>query len=150
MRPWQRRTFNALSVVVTVTGILYFWMKDMLVTDDPLAVVNHPLQPLTLDLHLLSAPALLVIFGIVFNAHVASKLARRVPLRRSGLASLITFAAMALTGYLLPVIVNERAHVVLRWLHLGSGLVFITSYSVHLGSGLSLWHRVEVGPRSSA
>ena len=150
MRPWHRRTFNALSVVVTVTGILYFWMKDMLVTDDPLAVVNHPLQPLTLDLHLLSAPALLVIFGIVFNAHVASKLARRVPLRRSGLASLITFAAMALTGYLLPVIVNERAHVVLRWLHLGSGLVFITSYSVHLGSGLALWHRVEVGPRSSS
>ena len=68
MRSWHRRTFNTLSVVVAATGILYFWMKDMLVTDDPLAVVNHPLQPLTLDLHLLSAPALLVIFGIVLNA----------------------------------------------------------------------------------
>ncbi len=150
MRSWHRRTFNALSVVVIATGILYFWMKDMLVTDDPLAVVNHPLQPLTLDLHLLSAPALLVIFGVVFNAHVAAKLVGRAPLRRSGLASLITFAAMSLTGYLLPVIVNERAHIVIRWLHIGSGLVFATSYGIHLASGLALWRRVEVRPRSSS
>ena len=149
MRVWHRRTFNALSAIVTATGIVYFWMKDMLIADDPLAVVNHPLQALMLELHLVSGPALLVIFGIVFSAHVAQKLVSQSPLRRSGYASLTMFAVMALTGYFLPVVVNERLHLVIRWLHIGSGLVFATSYSVHLVAGLTLWRRAAVGPRSS-
>lgn len=148
MKPWQRRTFHALSAIVTVTGIAYFWMKYQLVSDDPFAVVNHPLQSLVLDLHLLSAPAMLVIFGIVFNAHVASKVMRRLPLRRSGLASLGMFALMAVTGYLLPVLVSESLRVVTLWLHIGSGIAFAVSYLVHVVGGLLLWRSVPAVQRS--
>jgi hypothetical protein len=132
MKPWQRRAFNALAAIVSVTGAVYFWMKYMLPSDDPLAVVNHPLQPLMLDLHVLSGPGLLLMFGIVFNAHVASKLARRIPLRRSGLTALGTFATMAATGYLLQVVVSEQLRLIVLWLHLGSGAVFVASYGFHL------------------
>lgn len=148
MKVWHRRMFNTLSAVVTATGIVYFWMKYLLISDDPLAVVNHPLQPLMLDLHLLSAPVLLVIFGVVLNAHVASKFASGLPSSRSGLTSLATFAVMALTGYLLQVIVNENTHLVLLWLHIGTGLVFAASYTFHFVTGVREWHRVSAGARS--
>ena len=144
MKTWQRRAFNGLSAAMTATGFLLFWMKYLLVSDDPLAVVNHPLQPLMLDLHLLASPAILVIFGIVFNAHVVSKLTKRVPLRRSGLASLGTFGVMVLSGYLLQVAVHEYIRLAILWLHLGSGLVFAASYTVHVVAGLKSWRRVAV------
>ena len=150
MRVWHRRAFTGLSALVAATGIVYFWMKDLLVADDPLALVNHPLQPMMLDLHLVSGPALLVIFGVVFNAHVAAQLQRRAPLRRSGLASLATFAAMAMTGYVLPVLVDERVHLAMRWLHIVSGLVFAISYGIHLVAGLRLWRRPAVGLTASS
>ena len=149
MKTWQRHAFNVLSAAVTVTGVLYFWMKNMLVSTDPLAVVNHPLQPLMVDLHVVSGPALLVMFGVVFSAHIASKLAQRVPLRRSGVASLATFLIMAPTGYLLQVSVNEYVRLAVLWLHIGSGLVFATSYGVHLVAGLRLWRRSTLSPRSA-
>jgi hypothetical protein len=145
---WQRRAFNVLSVAVTVTGVLYFWMKYMMVADDPLAVINHPLQPYMIDAHLVSGPALLVMFGIVFSGHIASKLGQRVPLRRSGIVTLATFLTMASTGYLLPEIVSEQLRLVLLWLHIGSGLVFATSYGIHLVAGLRLWRRPIQTPRS--
>lgn len=150
MKTWQRRTFNALSAVVTTTGILYFWMKDLLVSDDPLAVVNHPLQPLMLDLHVLTGPVLLVIFGVVFHAHVTSKLSTRASLSRSGLIALTTFAVMAFSGYLLQVAVNEHVRLALRWLHIGTGLVFAASYTVHFVAGVRSWARLSAAARSSA
>ena len=27
MKAWQRRAFNALAAIVSVTGVLYFWME---------------------------------------------------------------------------------------------------------------------------
>ena len=150
MKTWQRRTFNALVAAVTVTGALYFWMKYGIVTDDPFAVVNHPLQSLMLAAHLVSSPALLVMFGIVFSAHVASKLARRIPLRRSGLTALATFALMAASGYLLQVVVSETWRLVMVWLHVGSGTVFAVSYGLHLLAGFKLWRRAEAGARLSS
>jgi hypothetical protein len=141
MPAWQRRTFNAVSAVVAVSGFLYLWMKYLLVSDDPLAVVNHPLQPWVLDLHVLSGPALLVMFGIIYSAHVAVNLARRVQPRRSGIASLVTFATMALSGYLLQVVVNETAHLLAVWLHIGSGVVFAGSYAAHVVTSIRQRYR---------
>lgn len=151
MKAWQRRAFNALSLIVVVTGALYFWMKHMLPSDDPLAVINHPLQPLMLDLHVLSGPGLLLMFGIVFNAHVASKLARRIPLRRSGLTALVTFATMAVSGYLLQVVASEQLRLIVLWLHLGSGAVFAASYGFHIVAALRPLRRVTApAPRTSS
>ena len=150
VKRWQRTTFNVLSALVAATGILYFWMNDLLVSDDPLAVVNHPLQPVMLDLHILAAPLLLVIFGTVFQTHVTAKLSARTPLSRSGLTSLITFAVMAWSGYVLQVVVNERLHLMCRWLHIGSGLVFAVSYSVHFVTGFRAWGRSFAAGDSSA
>ena len=133
MRPWERRAFNLLALVVAATGFAYFWMKYLLQTDDPFAVVNHPWQPLMLTLHLLTSPPLVLMFGIILNSHVMKQLrVQRTANRTSGLLSFGTFATMVLSGYLLQVTTDQWWLQALVAVHVGSGAVFTVAYAVHL------------------
>lgn len=133
MRRWERWTVNLFSLVVAATGFVYFWMKYLLEPQDPFAVVNHPWQGAMLSLHLVSSPGLILLFGIVFNSHVMKKLrATRLPNRRSGWVSLVTFGTMVLSGYLLQVAASESWLQALVALHVGSGALFTVAYGAHL------------------
>ncbi len=133
MKLWERWTFNALSLVVAATGFAYLWMKYVLQNDDPFAIVNHPWQSGMLDLHVLASPVFVLIFGIVFNSHIMKKLrATRLPNRRSGFASLGTFATMVVSGYLLQVASNEWWLQALFVVHVASGVIFSIVYAIHL------------------
>jgi hypothetical protein len=44
MSRWEAWSFGALNLVLALTGGVYFYMKFVLRTDDPFAVVNHPWQ----------------------------------------------------------------------------------------------------------
>lgn len=139
MKTWEKYSFGILSAVLAVTGIAYFWMKFMMTTDDPLAVVNHPLQPLMLQLHVLFSPAFLVVFGIIFNSHIARKIGKKIPNRRSGLLSLVTLVVMTLSGYLLQVVTAEVWQQVCLAAHVASGVVFSLAYVVHLAIAARMW-----------
>jgi hypothetical protein len=133
VKPWERWTFGLLSLVVAVTGSAYFWMKYLVVNDDPFAVVNHPWQSTMLSLHVLASPPLILVFGIILNSHIMRKLRAPKPAnRRSGLASLITFGTMIASGYLLQVATGESALRVLLIAHVASGVVFSVAYVAHL------------------
>lgn len=138
MRTWQRRGFTAASALIIVTGVVYFWMKYCLVSDDPFAVVNHPLQPFMLHAHVLTGPAFLIMFGIVFDAHVAWAFGAAIPLRRSGLTSLVTVLAMAASGYLLQVVTGEQTRRICAVVHIVSGAVFAGAYVTHMSAA---WRR---------
>ena len=146
MKRWERWTFNALVLAVAATGLAYLWMKYVLHTDDPFAVVNHPWQSAMFDLHLIASPALVLMFGIIFNSHVMKKLrATRLPNRRSGYVSLGTFAAMVISGYLLQVSATEAWMRALVVLHVASGTLFAGVYGAHLVISYSLARRQQVG-----
>ncbi len=150
MTRWQKYGFSGAAAVVTSSGVAYFWMKYVLRTDDPFAVVNHPLQPAMLHLHVLAAPAFLVLFGTVLDSHVAGRIGRPVPNRRSGILTLVTIAVMTASGYLLEVVTAEswqRACVVA---HLASGALFAVSYITHLAISLRLWAAGRVVDRAAA
>jgi hypothetical protein len=138
MKTWERYSFNIAAAIVAITGLVYFWMEYGMITDDPFAVINHPWQPHMLGLHVLAAPVLLVIFGIIFNSHIGRKLRSCQPNRRTGLLSLGTFALMTLSGYLLQIVSAPGARRVCLILHLVTGAVFAVSYTVHLVVGLRL------------
>lgn len=136
MKRWERWSFNSLNVVVAVTGVVYFVMKYLLATDDPFAVVNHPWQPTMLALHVVVAPALILFFGIVLRSHILKKLASRYqPDRRTGWISLLSFAAMALSGYLLQVASSPFWLNAMIVLHVVTSAVFILGYAAHLVIG---------------
>ena len=133
MRPWERWSFNALNVAVVATGVAYFYMKYLLRTVDPFAVTNHAWQPSMLALHVVSAPCLILFFGIVLRSHIFKKLAsnQRVD-RRTGWVSLVSFTGMALSGYLLQVASNLTWLGALVVLHVATSVVFVVGYGAHL------------------
>ena len=142
MKRWERWTFNALALVVSVTGFAYLWMKYFEQNTDPFAVVNHPWQSTMLGLHVVASPAFILVFGIIFNSHVMKKLqATRLPNRRSGYVSLVTFAVMVLSGYLLQVSSSERWLQGLVILHIASGALFSAAYASHLVISATLARR---------
>lgn len=142
MRPWEKWSFHILTLIVTATGVVYFIMKDLMETNDPFSVVNHPLQPLMINLHLLAAPALVFVMGIILNSHVARKLGKkRIPNKKTGWIALVTFPTMVFSGYLLPMVTDPLSSRVVLILHLASGGVFAVSYAVHQIISLKLLRR---------
>jgi len=133
VRFWERILFNLSTLAVSVTGILYFWMKYLLETDDPFSLVNHPWQIRMMDLHILSSPVLLLVVGIIFESHIASNLrnGKYFGNRRSGVAVLLTFPVMVFSGYLLQVFSDPWLLRISLYLHLGTGGLFAMSYLVH-------------------
>jgi len=101
--------------------------------DDPFTAVHHPLEPWSLDVHVLAAPVLVFAFGWIFKDHVLAKLtAGGVPARRSGVLGVILFVPMVLSGYLLQVVTRESLHAPLVVIHLISGGLFALTYGIHL------------------
>jgi hypothetical protein len=133
MKVWERWVFGLLTLVVSASGLTYFWMKYLLPSADPFAVVNHPWQTPMLAAHLIASPFLILIFGIILNSHVLKRLGLdRFQNRRSGLLSFGTFFVMTLSGYLLQVMTGEVVLRAIVVLHVASGIVFSTAYVVHL------------------
>ena len=142
MKRWERGAFILFALAVTVTGAVYLWMKYFVESDDPFAVVNHPWEPAMLHLHVLASPPFVLIFGMILNSHILKKLRATRPNRTSGLASLVLFAVMAVTGYLLQVTTNGTALQALVALHVASGALFALTYTVHLVIAARLTRRV--------
>ena len=133
MKPWERWTFGLLALLVSVSGVAYFWMKYLLVSDDPFAVVNHPWQSTMLAAHVVASPWLLLIFGVILNSHILRKLrATGLPNRKTGLLSLATFFAMVASGYLLQVVTSEWLLPAVVAIHVATGTLFSVVYVSHL------------------
>ena len=139
MKRWERWSFNGLNIVVAATGLAYLYMRYLLQSDDPFAVVNHPWQAPMLALHIVAAPFVIVTFGIVLRSHILKKLASKSqPDRRTGWVSLISFSAMALSGYLLQVVSSVTWLDALVVTHITTGGVFVVGYGAHLFIGWRL------------
>jgi len=141
---WEQWVFNLLHGVVAVTGALYLYMKYVLTTTDPFAVINHPWQPATLSVHIVAAPVFIAFFGMLFRSHTLRQLVSPNPgNRRTGWTSLISFSSMAVTGYLLQVASSSGWLTLLVWAHVSTSLVFVAGYSTHLVIG---WRLNAVAP----
>ena len=142
MSRWERWSFNTLHAVVAATGVAYFSVKYLIVVDDPFAVINHPWQPTLLAAHVVAAPLFIALFGIVFRSHTLRKLLSPIPSnRRTGWTSLVSFSAMALSGYLLQVASDPTWLRVLVWTHVLTSGAFVVGYGAHLIIG---WRMMEV------
>lgn len=119
------------TVALTLTGLAYAWMRYMMKSQDPFSVVNHPLEPQMLSLHILAAPVLLVGLGLILHGHVLFKIASGSrTARKSGLVLIPTFVVMVLSGYLLQVITSEFRKTLVA-VHLGSGAIWFLFYLGH-------------------
>ena len=139
MTRFERWTVWISSVATFVTGVIYLWLKYVVVSDDPFAVVNSPWQAPVLKLHILAAPTLVFAFGLVAVRHVWRSLQRQVAAGRlSGLTSAAALIPMGATGYLIQAVTDEGWLRALAWSHIGLGLLY----------GLAmLFHQFSAGGR---
>jgi hypothetical protein len=141
MTRFERWAVWSSSVLTFVTGVIYLWLKYVLVTDDPFAVINHPWQPTVLKIHILVAPLLVFSIGLVALRHVWRHLrSGSREGRRSGLVTLVMLGPMILTGYLIQAITAEGWLRAMAWSHIGLGMVY--------GVGL-LAHQFAAGGREA-
>ena len=132
----ERWAFSAAHTAVAGTGGAYFYMKYAMTTDDPFALVNHPWQPVMLAGHVFAAPFLIVVFGMVFRSHMLWKILLSSGVnRRTGWLSLLGFAAMGLSGYLIQVASSPALVTGFVWTHITTSALFTAVYSWHLVTG---------------
>ena len=132
----ERWCFNAMHAAITLSGVAYFWMKYLMTTDDPFALVNHPWEPAMLSIHVVSAPFVVVLFGMVLRSHTLRKLLQASPVnRRSGLTAAGGFLVMTLSGYLIQVATSPALIAIAIWTHVATSVLFVVAYGLHLVVG---------------
>lgn len=141
MTRFERWAVWSTSLATFVTGLIYLWMKYLLVNDDPLAIMNHPWQGGVLKAHILVAPLLVFSIGLVALRHVWRHLRDGMRYgRRSGLLTVVVLGPMIATGYLIQAITHQGWLRAMALAHIGLGLLY--------GLGL-LAHQVAVQGRNA-
>ncbi len=135
MPAFDRFLQHGSTLLVGVSGLVYFWMRYLLPeSEDPFRVARHPLQPTFLEIHVLAAPLFVLAVGLIFRNHILARL--RLPLRRrsrrSGWMATLLLAPMIASGYLLQTTTSEGWRWGLLLVHLGSGGLFLLMYLMHL------------------
>ena len=132
MKPWEIWLSHISTFLVTVSGVAYLWMKYFMETNDPFAIINHPWQPAMLSLHVLVAPALVFVVGLMVQSHIQRKLWSGTNSNRSsGLASMVTLPVMIASGYMLQVVTAPLLASITLGLHLVSSSIFVITYVTH-------------------
>jgi hypothetical protein len=147
--PFERWAVWSTSVATFVTGVIYLGMKYLMVSDDPLAVVNHPWQPAVLKLHILVAPLLVFSIGLVALRHVWRHLQSKTKDgRRSGLLTVLVLGPMIASGYLIQTMAEEGWLRTMAIVHIGLGLVYGVALLAHqLAAGASKARTARAGER---
>ena len=132
MTPFEKWSLWGSSIVVGLTGIALGVMKYLMTTDDPYAVVHHPLQPWMLKLHILAAPVLVFAIGAVYTRHIVRnwKSGRREG-RRTGIVTILVVLPMILSGYLIQTLTSESWLFRLAMAHIAVGIVYLVMFGAH-------------------
>ncbi len=132
MKPWEIWLSHISTLLVTLSGLAYFWMKYAMQTDDPFSIVNHSWQPSMLGLHVLAAPFLVFIIGLMVQSHIQKKLRSGARSNRgSGLLSMATLPVMIASGYMLQVVTAPLLASITLGAHLVSSSIFVITYATH-------------------
>jgi len=132
MRRWEAWWNHAALVAVSLTGLLYGVFKYWVPGADPDSRAGHPLQPVFLKAHLLVAPFAVFGVGLLLRRHALARIrSGELNGRKTGKAMLWVFAPLALTGYLIQVLVEPRAMHAAGYSHAALGLLFIAGYGIH-------------------
>ena len=132
MKPWEIRLSHISTILVTVSGLAYLWMKYAMATDDPFSIVNHPWQPAMLSLHVMVAPVLVFVVGLMVQSHIQKKMRSGSSSNRvSGLLSMATLPVMIVSGYMLQVVTAPLLASITLGMHLFSSSIFVITYLMH-------------------
>jgi len=130
------------NLLVGGTGLIYAWMLHFVESEEEFSLWNHPWQGTVHDLHLLTAPLLLLSIGMLWTSHARPRLRSGQKVNRSsGVALLVNALPMALSGVLLQVAVDEGWRQAWKWVHLATSLLWVAAYLLHQLRSWKFKHR---------
>lgn len=132
MTRFEKGLLQASAILVAVTGFLYLGMKYGLQPAQPWDAVNHPLQPLILKVHILSAPFLVFAIGLIATRHIWRHYRENVAKgRRSGITTVLFTGPMVVTGYLIQAVTHVGWLQAIAMGHIAFSIVFTGGLLVH-------------------
>ena len=132
MTPNEARFSHIANIFVGGTGLIWLWMRYLLEPEDEFALINHPWEPMTEKIHLITAPLLVFAIGIIWRTHVINKIEQRSSLRRkSGSILCGLFFPMTISAYCLQTAQDEFARNFWLVTHLATGVLWIGFYLGH-------------------
>ena len=134
MTRFERLILDLSIGLSTLTGMVYFVMKEWMRPSDPFSVLGHPWQPHVLSLHVLAGPVVIFALGLIARDHIFERIAVGRPLtgRRTGLLISGLALPMIASGYALQIVTSPAGRRALSLLHLASGLLFAMLFVGHL------------------
>ncbi|HEY3203737.1 MAG TPA: hypothetical protein VGL03_08750 [Thermoanaerobaculia bacterium] len=132
MKRWEAWWNHVALAAVSLSGLAYGVLKYFVPSTDPDSRLPHPWQPAVMKAHVLVAPLAVFGVGLLLRRHVFRKLRHgETSGRRTGLLLLWIFAPLALSGYLVEVLVAGAAVRAAGWAHAGIGALFLIGYALH-------------------
>jgi len=122
------------TALVGATGVAYALVRYLPRPPDPAdpLAVSHPWEPVLLKLHVATAPLFVFALGLVFLRHIWAHWRRGLETgRRSGLAGVVTAAAMIVTGYALQVLAQPSWIRWTGWGHTAVGGAYLVLFALH-------------------
>ena len=108
MTRFERWSVWSSAIATGLTGLGFFWAKYLVESSDPWALVNHPLEPWLLKIHILVAPVFVFAVGLITIRHVLMHIRARIRRGRlSGLAMVWLMIPMVGSGYLIQVVSEQ-------------------------------------------
>lgn len=151
MNRGERWLIHFSNLLVGGTGLVYAVMKYLMEPASPFSVINHPLQPLVLTLHLVAAPLLVLAVGILWKGHISERLRHGQPAgRASGISLALTFLPMVLSGYLLQTASAPFWRQAWLAVHLTTSGIWLLMFSAHQTAFIVRGLRLKRNARSAA
>ena len=135
-----RLWFHASNLLVAGSGGVYAWTAYACSPDDPFALVNHPLQPHALHLHVLSAPLLVLMIGMLWQSHALPRYrGGETASRATGVVLLVNALPMIASGVLIQTAVSPGWRIAWVVVHLLASACWVVGSALH---SLHTWVRI--------
>jgi len=129
---FERWSVWTSAIATGLTGLGFFWARYLVESSDPWALVNHPLEPWLLKIHILVAPVFVFAVGLITIRHVLMHIRARIRRGRlSGLAMVWLMIPMVGSGYLIQVVSTEGWLTGLAIAHIVTGAIFLLAIAAH-------------------
>jgi len=133
MKRWELVLLHVSTLAVTISGLVYGFMKYVMTGSDPYSPLGHPWQPGMLKAHVFAAPFLVFALGLIARGHALPKWrSGEASGKTSGLCLLGLVAPLVLSGYAVQVLTGDLARKGIGWGHAAAGAVFAAAYVLHL------------------
>jgi len=133
MKPVIRWVFHAANVLVAGSGVVLAVMIYLMEPTDRWSVVNHPWQPFVQHAHVLAAPLMVFVIGVLWAVHVTEKWQAGGPEgRKAGIVLAVMTLPMIASGYLLQVAVEPLWRTLWEVSHLVTSALWLAVVAVHV------------------